>query len=225
MNFAFDYVKHKSKPQNDGFYFDIETPRGHFFIVLDFATHDYANLNPSLQGKLETIVSSFGSVSSFSADLFLGFLAKETNNFVHNLAAQSGEQELLCSAALCLVSGNQLSYFLRGDTRISVLSGGHLQPLRSDNSLESGLDQTVSAQLGAENLENPLSDQVHDFTLREDDIVLIMTRGVAEAFENQESPADRWNLLESDPQVLCDSLMNASAASLSDRTLVVITGP
>jgi LysM repeat protein len=225
MNFVFDYVKHKSKPRNDGFYFDIETPRGHFFTVLDFAGHDYANLNPSLQGKLETIISSFGSVSSFSADLFLGFLAKEINNFVHNLAAQSGGPELFCSAALCLVNDNQLSYFLRGDTRVSILSGGRLQPLLSESSPESEPENKTPAQLGAENLEDPLSAQVQDVVLREDDIVLIMTRGVAEAVENQESPAERWNLLESDAQVLCDSLMNASAASSADRTLVVITGP
>lgn len=52
MNFSFQSVKLKSKPHNEDFYFDIETPRGHFF-VLDFASHDYANLNATLKGKLE----------------------------------------------------------------------------------------------------------------------------------------------------------------------------
>jgi len=225
MHFAFDYAKHKSKPRNAGFYFDIETPRGHLFTVLDFAPHDYANLNPSLQGKLETIVGSFESVSSSSADLFLGFLAKEINNFVHNLAEQSGGPELSCSAALCLVSGARLSYFLSGDAKISILQSGRLQPLQGDEPGGDEHEKTAPAQLGANKVEAPLSDQVRSFTLQDDDLVLIMTRGVAETFENQESPADRWNLLESDVQVLCDSLMKASSAGGEDRMLVVISGP
>ena len=225
MHFAFDYAKPKSTPRSAGFCFDTETPRGHLFTVLDFAPHDYANLNPSLQGKLETIVSSFDSVSSFSADLFLGFLAKEINNFVHNLAEQSGGPELFCSAALCLVSGDRLSYFLRGDTKISVLQSGRLQPLEGDKLAGDRQEKTVPAQLGVERVEAPMSDQVQSFTVQDDDLVLIMTRGVAETFDNQESPADRWNLLESDVQVLCDSLMKASAAGGEDRMLVVISGP
>lgn len=219
MNFAFDYVKHKSKPQNDGFYFDTETPRGHFFTVLDFAPHDYANLNASLQGKLETIVSSFASVSSFSPALFLGFLAKEINNFVHNLSEQSGGPELFCSAALCLVNENQLSSFLCGDTQINILNNGLLQPLRADS--EAAVQ--ALAQLGAENLENPLADHIQDTTLQEDDVVLIMTRGVAEGLE--QSTTDLLDLSAADPQSICDSLMKASVASLADRTLVVINGP
>lgn len=219
MNFAFDYVKHKSKPQNDGFYFDIETPRGHFFTVLDFAPHDYANLNASLQGKLETIVSSFASVSSFSPDLFLGFLAKEINNFVHNLAEQSGGPELFCSAALCLVSGNQLSYFLSGDTQINILNNCLLQPLQAGSEPAT----EALAELGAQNLENPLADHIKDTTLQADDIVLIMTRGVAEALA--QSPTDLSDLSAADSQLICDSLMNASTASVADRTLVVISGP
>ena len=226
MNFAFDYSKHKSKPQNDGFYFDIETPRGHFFAVLDFAAHDYANLNPALKGKLETIVNSFVSVSSFSADLFLGFLAKEINNFAHNLAEQSGGPELSCSAALCLVSGDRLSYFLRGDTNISILSGGQLKQL-ADTRGEGAPETSVAKPLGAENLEAPQSDQVQDFTLQDDDVVLVMTRAVAEAL-SQQLAAELANLRGPDLQLLCDSLMKASEASEgsgADRTLVVISGP
>jgi hypothetical protein len=46
MNFSSASVKLKSKLQNEDFYCDLETPRGHFFAVLDFASHDYANLKP-----------------------------------------------------------------------------------------------------------------------------------------------------------------------------------
>lgn len=219
MNFAFDYSKHKSKPQNDGFYFDIETPRGHFFAVLDFAAHDYANLNPSLKGKLETVVSSVVSVSSFSADLFLGFLAKEINNFVHNLAEQSGGPELSCSAALCLLSGDRLSFFLRGDTEIRILNSGCV-PQPGGKTLAEG-----EKRLGAENTEAPMSDQVQDLTLQDDDVVLVMTRGVGKVFESQQLPAELIHTGDLDSQLLCDSLMKASEASGADRTLVVISGP
>ena len=56
MNFSSDSVKHESKTQNEDFVFDLETPRGHFFAVIDFDSHDFANLNATLKGKLETIV-------------------------------------------------------------------------------------------------------------------------------------------------------------------------
>ena len=45
MNFSFDSVKSKSKQQNEDFYFDLAMPHGHFFAVLDFASHDYTNLD------------------------------------------------------------------------------------------------------------------------------------------------------------------------------------
>ena len=186
MNFAFECAKHKSKPQNDGFYFDIDTPRGHFFAVLDFGAHDYANLNPSLQGKLETIVSSFVSVSSFSADLFLGFLAKEINNFVHNLAEQSGGPELFCSAALCLLSGDSFSFLSCGDTKISILNGGRFQPVPNETATEGEPVTRAVKQLGGENLEAPLSDEVQTIALADDDAVLVMTRAVAEGLQSEE---------------------------------------
>jgi hypothetical protein len=109
MNFSFDSVKLKSQVRNEDFYFEVETPLGHFFAVLDFATHDYANLNATLKGKLETILGPFAALSDFSDDLFLGFVAKEINNFVSGLAEMGGDPELLFSAALCLVNGNRLS--------------------------------------------------------------------------------------------------------------------
>lgn len=215
MNFTADSVKLRSKLQNEDFYFDIETPRGHFFAVLDFASHDYANLNATLKGKLETIVGSFASLSDFSNELFLAFLAKEINNFVSNLAEQSGGPDLLFSGALSLVSGNRLSYFLCGDVRIAILRGDRLLPLQAAS----------PAQLGLANLEAPATDQVQAFTLGDADVVLIMTRGVAEVADNQELTAELMSLRESGPKSICDSLMKRSAAGSEDRTLVVISGP
>lgn len=248
MNFSFESVKLKSKPYNEDFYFDTETPRGHFFSVLDFASHDYANLNATLTGKLETIVGSFVPLSGFSAELFLGFLAKEINNFVHNLGEQSGGPELLCSAALCLVSGNKVFYFLCGDARISILSSGRLLPLHgtagqdlsekpgeqapenlietSDEALaQAGQGSQRLAQLGGRNMEAPLADQVQAFTMQDDDVVLIMTQGVAETLESEQLAAGVMSLRASDPKLICDSLMKACGASRDDRTLVVISGP
>src|ERR1044072_3581158 len=122
MNFACDSLKPKAKLRNEDFYFHIETPRGHFFAVLDFASHDYANLNATLKGKLETIVASFASLEDFSDALFLGFLAKEINNFVSNLADQSGGPEPFFAAALCLVSNDNFAYFLGGEVKIDILN-------------------------------------------------------------------------------------------------------
>ena len=235
MNFSFESIKLKSKAQNEDFYFDIETPRGHFFAVLDFAPHDYANLNATLKAKLETIVGSFVTLSRFSADLFLGFLAKEINNFLHNLGEQSGGPELLCSAALCLLTGNRLSYFICGDVSINILSRGRPIPLYGAESDAPGAsDQKNYAaeqanewfeRLGARHYEAPFTDYVQAFTLQDGDIVLIMTHSLEKAFESRQLSNEVANLSSSDPKLICEALMKASAATHDDRTLVVISGP
>jgi LysM repeat protein len=214
MNFFCDSVKPKTKLLNEDFYFDLETPRGHFFALLDFASHDYANLNATLKGKLETIVGSFASLEDFSDELFLGFLAKEINNFVSNLAHQSGGPELFFSASLCLVSGNNLAYFLGGNVTIDILNRevrGDLAPLKAG---------TTPVQLGAQHLEVPLREGIDSFTLDDDDLVLITTQGLAEVL-----PAAVTSLSQLEPKLICDSLMKASAAGVDDRTVLVIAGP
>src|SRR5712691_6930556 len=235
MNFSSDSFKLKSKAQNEDFYFDIETPRGHFFAVLDFAPHDYANLNATLKAKLETIVGSFVTLSRFSADLFLGFLAKEIGNFLNNLGEQSGGPQLLCSAALCLLSGNRLSYFVCGDVSLNILTGSRLRPLFGAESDATGapVKKTARAKqtnkqlerLGSSRQEAPFTDQVHTFTLEDGDIVLIMTHSLEKAFESRQLAKDVANLGSSDPKLICEAMMQASAAIRDDRTLVVISGP
>jgi LysM repeat protein len=220
MNFAFDSVKDRSNAQHAGFCFDIDMPRGHFFVVLDFAPHDYANLDASLKSKFETIANSFTSLESFSADLFLGFMAKEINNFVHNLAKQSGGPDLLCSSALCLVDGKTLSYLLRGDTRINLLKNEGLSP--PDDT--PGGDQR-GMQLGVNHLDTPLTGEVQTYTLSEEDVVLLMTRAVAEAVAAQQFPLDGINVPEADSQLICEALLKSGAADGVDRALVVISGP
>jgi LysM repeat protein len=222
MNFSTDSVKAKSNLQNQDFCYDIETPRGNFFAVLDFDSHDYANLNAALKGKLETIVDSFVSLSRFSAELFLGFLAKEINNFLHNLKEQAGGPELLGSAALCLVSGNRLAYFLCGDVGISIHSSGRVLPLQP---AESHTADKQSERLGGGNQEAPFSDQVQAFTLQDNDVVLIMTKGVERQFETHELSAKIGTVGSNDPKLICDTLMKSSESSAEDRTLVVVSGP
>jgi LysM repeat protein len=222
MNFSSQSVKHKSKTQNEDFYFDLETPRGHFFAVLDFDPHDYANLNATLKGKFETIVGSFVSLSRFSADLFLGFLAKEINNFLHNLREQAGGPELVCSAGLCLLSGNRLTYFLCGDVGISIHNEGRVLPLQG---AESDKPDKQPNKLGARNQETPLTERVQTFTLQYDDHVLIKTQGLEGTFETQELSAQIGTLNSSEPKLISDALMKASTSSPEDRTLVVISGP
>jgi LysM repeat protein len=220
MNFAFNSVKDKSQAQHAGFCFDINMPKGHFFALLDFAPHDYANLDASLKSKLETIANSFASLESFSADLFLGFMAKEINNFVNNLAKQSGGPELLCSSALCLVDGKTFSYLLRGDTRINLLKIDGLSPLdERPNEDQRGM------QLGVNHLDTPLTAEVKTYSLREEDVIVVMTGAVADAIAAEQFPLDSINLPQADSQLICGALLKLGAADGVDRALVVITGP
>lgn len=227
MKFSSDSIKLKSKAHNEDFSFNLETPRGQFFAVLDFGSHDFANLNATLTGKLETIVGSFVSLSRFSAELFLGFLAKEINNFLHNLGEQSGGPELLASGALCLVNGNRLTYFLCGDVQLIVVNDGRLLPLYGTGAAESapaGADAGLE-RLGARNQEAPLTDAVQSFTLQDADIVLLMTRGLHEVFAGRKLAKQIAGVGSTDPEVICEALMKAGASASEDRSLVVMGGP
>jgi hypothetical protein len=93
--------------------------------VLDFASPRLRQPQRHADRQTRNDRGSFASLSNFSDNLFLGFLAKEINNFVSNLAEQSGGPELLFSAALCLGSGDLLC----GDARMSILSGDSLNQL------------------------------------------------------------------------------------------------
>ncbi|HKO41887.1 MAG TPA: LysM peptidoglycan-binding domain-containing protein [Pyrinomonadaceae bacterium] len=216
MNFSSDSLKHESKTQNEDFSFDLETPRGHFFAVIDFDSHDFANLNATLKGKLETIVNSFVSLSRFSADLFLGFLAKEINNFLYNLREQAGGPQLVGSAVFCLVSGNRLNYLLCGNIAIRTWNSGKVTTLGPppENSLQ---------KLGRTSLESPLTESVQSFTLDDEDVALVMTAGVTSSLDAQILSSRLEGL--ADAKAIRDALMKASVTSKDDRTVLVITGP
>jgi LysM repeat protein len=220
MKCSSDSAKHESKTHNEDFSFDLDTPRGHFFAVVDFASHDFANLNATLKGKLETIVGSFVSLSRFSADLFLGFLAKEINNFLYNLREQAGGPELVGSAVLCLLSGNRLTYFLCGDVAISIHNAGRVLPLQGGEPNENGQVE----KLGMQNQDAPLSDAVQTFILEDNDVVVIMTAGLEGAVDSQRV-GKAIGANAADPKLICAQLMKASGESKDDRTAVVITGP
>lgn len=221
MNFSSDSVKHESKNQNEDFYFDLETPRGHFFAVIDFETHDFANLNATLKGKLETIVNSFVSLSRFSADLFLGFLAKEINNFLHNLREQAGGPQLVGSAALCLLSGNRLTYFLCGNVGISIHNAGKVHQLEPGESEAS----KQLEKLGRRFQETPLTEAVQTFTLEDNDVALVMTYGFESAFGSQTLNSRLASVDSTNASAIREELMQASLAAKDDRTLLVIAGP
>lgn len=220
MNFSSDSVKLEIRPHKEDFYLDVDTPHGHVFAVLDFAPHDYVNLTPVLKSRLEMIINSFESTSKFSADFFLGFLALEINNYLSNLSKQSESQPILCSAALCLVHGNQLSYFHCGDVLLNIFTGGGLVPLDG-----AGSGKEDPLQLGARNSQMTLTSQVKSLTLHDTDTVLILTQGIGKTLDNTRLAREVMSLKSSDPKVIRDALLSASAASRSDRTVVVIAGP
>ena len=151
----------------------------------------------------------------FSDDLFLGFLGKEINNFVTNLAQQSSDPEVPFSAALGLVTGDRFSYFRAGDTSVQILRHEQLMPL--------GIASL--AELGRQNLDNPLTAQVQSLKLGNTDLVLIMTRGLAETFETSDPLADLTRIAKLEPKSICESLMKRSETAREDCTLVVINGP
>ena len=213
--FLFRLGKVQIQKQNDDFCFDAAMPRGHFFAVLDFASHDYTNLDAALRAKLETIVGSFSSLPDFSDDLFLGFVGKEINNFVTNLAQQSNDPEVPFSAALGLVTGDRFSCFRAGDTSVQILRHEQLMPLGTSS----------LAELGRKNLENPLTAQVQSLKLGNADVVLIMTRGLAETFETSDPLADLTRFAKAEPKSICESLMKRSETAREDCTLVVVSGP
>lgn len=214
MNFASHSVKNKSARQCASFSLNIEMTTGHFFAVLDFSSHDYANLEASLSAKLQTVAASFTSVSSFSPDLFLGFMAKEINNFVHNLAEQSGDAGLRCSAALIWLDSNELSCLVRGDTGVTIRNEAHELRL-GDRS------KPREPRLGANYLETPVSGEIETATLKEADVVFLMTSAVSDVFDKQQSET----FDEHDAQAIADSLLQATQGIDADRAFVVITGP
>lgn len=221
MNFSSDSVKLEIRPHKEDFYLDVETPKGHFFAVLDFAPHDYVNLTPALKNRVEMIVTSFTSTSKFSANVFLGFLALEINNFLVNLSKQSDSPPILCSAALCLVNANQLSYFLCGDVLLSILTGSGL--VRLDGAESDS--ENYPGQLGARSSQKTLTNQVKSLTLHDSDTVLIMTQGIGKTLDQAQLAKEVVSLGSSDPKTIRDALLTASAGSRNDRTLVVIGGP
>jgi LysM repeat protein len=234
MNFWSDSVESTSPTQSESFYFDIETPRGHLFVVLDFAAHDYANLDATLERKLETIVGSFDTVPRFSADLFLGFLAREINNFLHDLEKHSGGTELFCSGALCLLSGNRLAYVLCGGTQLNILGGGHSLSSSSITEVEGTFGESSGQRLNARLTElgvchwdGPLTGRVPAFTLSDDDVVLLATPSGEESFEDPELRAMMQDLADStsigaDPESIVEAL-RSSDQDLG--TVLVISGP
>ena len=242
MKFWSDSIKLDSPSESENFYFDLETPRGHFFSVLDFVPHDYANLDATLKLKLETIVGSFDSVPKFSTDLFLGFLAKEINNFLYELGKQSEGPQLFCSAALCLINGNRLVYFLCGDVKANVLDGGRLHPLVPARAAfpDSGVDAATEAgyhqlsdeternefdELGVRHWNAPLTGRLPACTLHDDEVILITTSGGEELFAQPEFSTTLPSLRLSDAKSICDAVMENSSASLAEMTLLVISGP
>ncbi len=79
--------------------------------------------------------------------------------------------------------------------------------------------------LGQPEGETPFTDQVQHLTLKEGDVVLLMTSGIAGEFDGQTLLDEVSGVGSLEPELICSSLMEASEVSQEDRTLVVIGGP
>lgn len=235
MNFSSQSVKSKANARNEDCYFELATARGHIFIVLDFSSHDYTNLNETLKRRIESIVESFASLSGLSPQLLLGCIAQEINNCVHDLGHQVGGDELLCAAALCLLSDNQLVCLTYGDARINVFTGGQLlllngsrfqvSTLVSSAQGEAQAIDTPSEKMGRKHLTTPLTNHVQTLALLDEDVVLILTAGLEEGLTPQQRLNELLRVKAADANAICKELMSMAASKRNDRTLVVISGP
>jgi LysM repeat protein/serine/threonine protein phosphatase PrpC len=235
LNFSCESVKSEANAWNEDFYFELATTRGPLFIVLDFSSHDYTNLNETLKHRVETIVESFAPLSGLSPEMLLGCIAKEINNCVHDLGHKFGGEELLCAAAICLISHNQLVYFTYGDARINIFTGGQLLLLNGSRfqvstvvNAAQGEAPTLEApseQMGKTYLETPLTTHVQSVTLQEKDLILILTAGLEEGLTPQKRLTELLRSKTADPKSICKALISRAAVKQNDRTLVVIGGP
>jgi LysM repeat protein len=66
---------------------------------------------------------------------------------------------------------------------------------------------------------------VQSFTLQDADLVLLMTRGLQDAFAGRKLADEIAKIASSDPKVICDSLMRSADTARDDRSLVVMAGP
>jgi LysM repeat protein/serine/threonine protein phosphatase PrpC len=235
LNFSCESVKSEANAWNEDFYFELATTRGHLFIVLDFSSHDYTNLNETLKRRVETIVESFSSLSGLSPQMLLGCIAKEINNCVHDLGHKFGGEELLCTAAICLISHNQLVYLTYGDARINIFTGGQLLLLNGSRFQVSTVvnaaqgeaqpSDVPSEQMGKKYLETPLTTRVQSLNLQDEDVVLILTAGLEEGLTPQKRLSELLRAKPADPKKIGKALITGAAAKRNDRTLVVIGGP
>ena len=235
MNFSCETVKSKAHARNEDFYFEMATTNGHLFVVLDFKSHDYTNLNETLKRRLETIVESFSSIAGLSMEMFLGCIAKEINNCVHDLGHKYGGDELLCATAMCLLSNDQLIYLTYGHAGINVFKSGRLLLLNGSSfevptvvngaQAEVQLVEVPSEEMGRMHLGTPLTNRVQSITLQDEDVVLVLSGGLEKGLTPQQRLNEILRLNRTDPKSLGKALINLEAATRNDRTLIVISGP
>ena len=234
MRHKTDSIPYAGKTQNEDFYLDWTTSKGHLFFVLDFANFFYPNLGLTLQTTLKEIVDGLDKLRGLSTESFLGHLAKELNNFVFTLGRDNCDGKLFCVAAMALFHGDTLYYLTYGDSRINVFTDDKLLLLNGakyqSRSLISDTKETPPQvrenpeQMGRSLFEAPLTDRVRSFALGDNDIVLIYSDGLEENVTPQRRLSELRTLGNSDLEAICDAMMKISDAT-DDRTITVIGGP
>lgn len=228
-------LKETRKPQNEDVHFDRQTRRGDLCVVLDFATHNFENFEWQLRADIFPLIESLDALEWESPELFLGFVAKELNNYVYRIGQKFCNGQLFCVAAMRLLNGNRMTYLTYGDARINVFDGERLILLNGAKYLTDtivGEPQSEAppidekpGQFGRKYFDSPLVERAHTLTLRQTDTVLLFTDGVEELLSPPERLAELRRVAMAGPEEILKTIMEATTGVQDDRTLVVIQGP
>jgi LysM repeat protein len=229
-----DSIKEANKDECEDIFFRQETRHGALYIVFDFSSHNFGNLTYQLRSEITKVIGSLDALAAPTPELYLGYVAKDINNYVYRMSRDVCNGKLHCVAAMCLFKGNRLTYLTYGDARVNIFDGENLLLLNGakyhtltvvseTQDSPKPIDENPE-QFGRKFFELPLPERAHTLTLRDTDTVLIFSDGVEEVLPPHERLKELRRLAAAEPEQIYDAIMQATTAVQDDRTLVVIKG-
>ncbi|MCU1266653.1 MAG: hypothetical protein JWM21_2971 [Acidobacteria bacterium] len=235
MQYHGDSVKEASKSQNEDVYFSKKTKYGLLCVVLDFAGYNYENFGLKLRSDFATLIDQLDTLEGMTSELFLGYVAKELNNYVYRMGQEFCAGRLNCVAALCLLDANVLTCLTYGDARVNIFDGNNLILLNgakyqtltivSEPNEHLRPIEENPEQLGAKYFDSPLVDRTQRISLKDSDTVLMFSDGVEEVLAPPDRLRELRRLASAEPREIYEALIQLTAAVQDDRTLAVIKGP